>query len=215
MALDPHEIASTLSDAAASGDHHSTALEALLSTLYTATIKGLEPAHGHSQSLFGPLDQILLQGKSIVPAPNAFENAGLTAPKVAESLSEEMQEWIQKGVNVVDPRSIMSYSESNLPGFQKTGHVLPELQVYETTEDSLRFQMASEIGLMKTVYQLPKAALVAVLVDFFLVTPGMDAYKEEIEDDPEGASADAISEIGIRAAVMAVISAATLAIFNK
>jgi hypothetical protein len=211
MIADPHEVASSLSNVA---DH--PLFESLMSTLYTAAVK-LEPvAQGHSQPLFGPPDQYLLKGKSILPAPGAFEAAGLKAPN--HELPRKMAEFFNyaksKGVSAIDPRNVVRVDDF-LPGFTKTGHVLPELQRYPVSEKGIKLELAQAIGFQKVLDVLPRVAVVAAFTDFFLISPGLDAYKEEIDDDSDGAIAGTISEFGVRTAALTIVAAITLAIFNN
>lgn len=210
LLADPYEVASYVADAS-----HHPILEALMSTLYTAAIQ-IQPAHGHSQPLFGAPDQYLLQGRSILPAPGAFDALGLQGPDIqlTPKLAEFFDYAQSKGTSIIDPRDVIKVNDF-LPGFTKTGHVLPEPKTFPISETGYKLELAQAIGYQKVFYQLPKAALAAAFVDFFLVSPGLDAYKEEIEEDPEGAIAGTITEFGVRTAVLSIVAALTLAIFNK
>ena len=206
MLVNPQEVVSSVSE--------HPLFEAFMSTLYTTAVL-VESAHGHSQPLFGAPDLFLLQGKSILPEPGAFDVADLKGPEI--QLSAKMAEFFEyaksKGVSIIDPREVTQVNEF-LPGFTKTGHVLPELKIYPVSEKGIKLELAQTIGYQRVFNELPRVAAIAAFVDFFLISPGLDAYKEEIDDDPEGAIAGTITEFGVRTAVLAIVAALTLAIFN-
>ena len=206
MLVNPQEVVSSVSD--------HPLFEVFLSTLYNGAVL-LEPAHGHSQPFFGAPDQFLLQGKSILPEPGAFDFAELKGPEI--QLSTKMAEFFDyaksKGGSIIDPREVIQVNEL-LPGFTKTGHFLPELKTYPVSEKGIKLELAQTIGYQRVFNELPRVAAIAAFVDFFLISPGLDAYKEEIDDDPEGAIAGTITEFGVRTAALSIVAALTLALFN-
>lgn len=192
-------------------------LEALLSTLYAGV---LTPAHEHTQPLFGAPDPILSAGKSIIPSPKAFVDAGLadtitsnplSVPnKVAEAISKTPERF------VIDPKAIISFDKV-LPGFSPTGHILPEHSPSfpEETNQSLILEMGSIAKLMRVVNVLPWAAFLYTWAEFFLIKPGYDAYKEELDEDRAAANVEFMALTGIRLAIMSVIGVFALGFFAK
>ena len=206
MAVDPNDVL-----------HAHPHLEALFSTLYAEVLK---PAHEHSQPLFGPIDPILSAGRSIMPSQNAFVDAGLaeTVKTTPLNLPEKVVDAMAKTPNkfIIDPKSIISF-DNVLPGFQPTGHVLPEHSASfpKETNQSLILEMGSIAKMMRVVNNLPMAAFLYTCAEFFLVKPGYDVYKDEIEEDPADAVVEFMTLSGIRLAVLSVIGVLTLGLFDK
>jgi len=204
MAIDPNDVL-----------HHHPHVEALLSTLYAQALK---PAHEHSQSLFGPLDPYLSAGKSIIPSQNAFVDAGLADTvksnpldvpnKVVEAISKTPTKF------VIDPKSVIRFDKV-LPGFSQTGHFLPQQSDLQETDQSLILEMGSIAKLMRVVNVLPMVAFLYTCAEFFLVKPGYDAYKEELEEDGAAANVEFMALTGIRLAILSVVGVLTLTFFGK
>jgi len=206
MAVDPNDVL-----------HAHPHVEALLSTLYAEVLK---PAHEHSQPLFGPVDPYLSAGKSIIPSQNAFVDAGLAETvtfdpmsvpnKVAEAISKTPTKF------VIDPKAILSIDKV-LPGFQQTGHFLPEHSASfpEENSQSLVLEMGSVAKMMRVVNALPMAAFWYTCAEFFLVKPGYDAYKEELDEDRAAATVEFMALSGIRLAILSAIGVFALAFFDK
>lgn len=206
MNIDPNDVL-----------HAHPHLEALLSTLYAQV---LQPAHEHTQPLFGPPDPILSAGKSIIPSQNAFVDAGLAdtikastvdvPSKVTEAISKTPSKF------VIDPKAIISFDQT-FPGFAKTGHFLPghSASFPEETPESLKQEMASIAKMMRVVNVLPWAAFIYTCVEFALIKPGYDAYKEELDEDRAAANVEFMALTGIRLAIFSVIGVLALTFFAK
>lgn len=212
MAVDPMELLSS---------HHHPTLEAVLSTLYATGDVLLKPAHEHTQPLFGPPDPFLVHMKSIAPLnPNAFAEAGLadTVKQNALQLPEKVGEGFEKaasaGFNVINPANILKFDDV-LPGFQKSHHFLPEYTGPEETKESLIVEMSTISGLMRVMNQLPRAAFLYVLLEFFLVRPGFDVYKEEVDEDRLGATTEFLFLTGTRLGLMSILAVFCLGVFDK
>jgi hypothetical protein len=192
--------------------HAQPHFEALLSTLYADVLK---PAQEHTQPLWGPPDPVLSAMTSIVPSPNAFHDAGLTAPAV--DIPEQITETLRmktKGMNVIDPASVLQF-DGTLPGFKVTGHVLPQHSAVPESPQSLILEMGSIAKMMRVVNSLPMAAFLYACAEFFLVTPGYDVYKEELEEDRPGAAVEFLTLSGLRLGILSVIGLFTLGLFDK
>lgn len=192
-------------------------VEVLLSTLYAEVLK---PAHEHTQPLFGAVDPFLSAGKSIMPSKTAFVDAGLadtvqSAPvhlsdKVVESLSKTPSKFI------IDPKSVISFDKA-MPGFKPTGHILPQHSESfpQETNQSLILEMGNIAKMMRVVNTLPMVAFLYTCAEFFLVKPGYDAYKEELDEDRSAANVEFMALTGIRLAILSVIGVLTLTFFGK
>lgn len=206
MAVDPNDVL-----------HAHPHVEALLSTMYAGV---LQPAHEHTQPLFGAPDPILSAGKSIMPSQNAFVDAGLaeTVKSSALAVPDKVVEAISKTPNkfLIDPKSVISIDRV-LPGFQQTGHILPEHSASfpQETDQSLILEMGSIAKMMRVVNVLPMAAFLYTCAEFFLVKPGFDAYKEELDEDRAAANVEFMALTGIRLAILSVIGVVTLGFFAK
>lgn len=193
--------------------HAQAHFEALMSILYAEVLK---PAQEHTQPLWGPPDPFLSAMKSIVPSPNAFHDAGLTAPTV--DIPEQITESLMtktKGMNVIDPASVLQF-DSTLPGFHVTGHILPQHSaVVQESPQSLILEVGSIAKMMRVVNSLPLAAFLYACAEFFLVRPGYDVYKEELEEDRPGAAVEFLTLSGLRLGILSVIGIFTLGLFGK
>jgi hypothetical protein len=191
--LDPTELAHQ----AASIQHHmpsdvmtstSSTWETILSTMYATTVDGL--------------------AQSSV----ADTTATTTGPS---ALSEAAQNLIRDG-KLLDLRNDKMVSIT--AGFHEPGGILPKLTTNQLpprgTTTNFFGQVKSSASMLNVLDKLPMAAFVYVLIDFFLLRPGMDLYKEDIEEDPTGALAETVAVTTVRLGVFALISFVTLAFFN-
>jgi hypothetical protein len=197
--------------------HAHAHVEALLSTLYAEVLK---PAHEHSQPLFGAVDPFLSAGKSIMPSKTAFVDAGLadSVKTVPVKLSDKVVESLSKTPNkfIIDPNSVISFDKT-LPGFKPSGHFLPQHSESfpQETKQSLILEMGSIAKMMRVINVLPMAAFLYTCAEFFLVKPGYDAYKEELDEDRAAANVEFIALTGIRLAIMSAIGVLALTFFGK
>jgi hypothetical protein len=127
LAVDPSDIASSVNQIA---EH--PIMEALISTLYAGAAK-LPEAHGHSQSLFGPVDLYLTKMQSIVPATKG------TLPTVIEesAIPDKIRgafDFARRG-DFVDPTNIVRIDGDAPPGFNKVDSFFPVLQPPPTSID--------------------------------------------------------------------------------
>ena len=206
MSVDPSDITASVQQIS---DH--PALEAIFSTLYSSAIK-LQPAHGHSQALFGPVDPYLLKMQSILPAPNAGANLGATVVDEA-SIPEKIMgafEYARRG-DFVDPTHILRVDGDAPPGFVSPNTFFPKLQEVPMTQDYQLGVLNAEVGNLRALQKIPIAAFITVLVDFFLVTPGMEIFKEEIEENGEQVTRESAMAGASRVAVLAIVAGLTLA----
>jgi len=58
--------------------------------------------------------------------------------------------------------------------------------------------------------RIPRALIIYLLVDFFLVTPGMDVYKDEIAQDQTGFLREFVVENSVRLVILLLVVGATI-----
>jgi hypothetical protein len=75
--------------------------------------------------------------------------------------------------------------------------------------------MGSIAKMMRVINVLPMAAFLYTCAEFFLVKPGYDAYKEELDEDRAAANVEFIALTGIRLAIMSAIGVLALTFFGK
>ena len=180
----------------------------------------LQPAHGHSNPMFGPPDPYLEAGKSIAPSTRALSDMGITVPTTpaemipdaSPAFQESVNAAMTKGWKVLDSATIQGAKVgiNHLPGFSDTrgilGTRLPPLE----SPESFAAEVKWAAGYFDVMDKLPLVAMGYVLLEFFILRPGIDLYKEEIEDDPDGALADTISVAIVRLAAFAILSVMTV-----
>ena len=198
-----------------------------LSALLTTTLSTAIPlAHGHSNPVFGPPDPYLTAGKSIAPSVQALVDTtmGITTktatatdvtnllPNAAPEFQHSVVEAVKRGWNVLDASRIQGTGQNHLPGFAETRGILGTRMEALAVDSPPTF--AAEVQwtnqLLPVLDRLPFVAFYYALVEFFLLRPGVDLYKEEIEDDPEGVAADTLSVAVVRLGAFALISFMTV-----
>jgi hypothetical protein len=206
--MDPNDLASLIS----SVHEMPSEISALLSTTFSMA----PPAH--SNPLFGPPDPYLAAGKSIVPSAKALLDRGITPAKTAsevvpgssEAFQQSVQAAVEKGWKLLDGSKIHVSGANHLPGFSDTRGILDAR--LPPLEDSKSFgaEVKWAAGYFNVMDKLPFVAFYYALVEFFVLRPGVDLFKEEVEDDPDGVLADTISVAIVRLGVFALISMVTV-----
>jgi hypothetical protein len=169
-------------------------------SLVTSEIYTTSPAHGHSQPFWGPPDPYLISGKSIAPSMQALAELGAGS---RDGLPEPAQRAIAEGYRVLDATTIQP--ESILPGFAKVG-----LNVPVDTPESFALQVEWAANFLNVVDQLPVVAFSYVLIEFFLIRPNLDVYKEDVESEPGSVLAETVGVTAIRLSVFCVLALVTL-----
>lgn len=173
----------------------------------------LQSAHGHTQPLWGPPDPYLSAGKSIAPSAQALaNNLGITksdASIAAAALPDYAQKAASNGWNILDPARI--HAQNLLPGFSPTGGILPAHNPNIPAETPATFmaQIEWSAKFLNVVDNLPAVAFAYALVEFFLIRPNLDMYKEDIEEEPSEVLTETVSVTGVRLAVFAIIAVVT------
>jgi hypothetical protein len=217
VAIDPNEIVSAVSS---HGSH--TEIPALLSTMLTSALK--QPAHGHSNPLFGPPDQYLAAGKSIAPSAKALVDMGITHAKAASEMvpdaspafQESAAAAMNKGYKLLNGANIMNGGGTQLPGFVETKGVLSahNPNVPAETPASFAAEVQWAAGFFNVMDKLPFVAFWYAMVEFFILRPNVDLYKEDVENDPVGVAVETASVAGVRFLAIAFISTVTVGFFG-
>ena len=216
MLVDPQHVASAVS---------SPELPALLSTMLSTA---LVPAHGHSNPLFGPPDAILAAGKSVAPSAKAMVDLGLTQIKTAADIlptaegtttpafAQSVQTAMTRGWKVLSDANIMNGGGTHLPGFKETGGILPYHNPNLPVETPATFAASVEwsVNLVHVIEKLPYAAFWYALVEFFILRPNIDLYKEDIDNDPNGAIIETLTVSGIRMGAFFIIALVTTTMYG-
>jgi hypothetical protein len=209
IAIDPNDIATAAS-------HISRPeIPALMST---ALSSALTPAHGHSNPLFGPPDPFLAAGKSIAPSAKALVDMGVTqaktvgdmVPDATPAFQNSVGAALNKGWKVLMESSIKGTGVDHLPGFTDTEGIFGVRQGMPDSPESFALEVKWAAGYFDVMDKLPFVAFWYAMVEFFILRPGVDLYKEEIEDDSTGVTIDTFAVGAVRVAAFAFISTVTL-----
>jgi hypothetical protein len=126
---------------------------------------------------------------------------------------------INEGYRVLDVATIKS--ENLLPGFSPTGGVLPvhNSQIPPESFSTFAGQVQWSAQFINVLDHLPEAAFVYALIEFFVLRPGIDLYKEDIELQSEGGSsgvltAEVVAVTGVRLLVFFVVAILTNFVFG-
>lgn len=194
----------------------------IVSLLSTALAPAVEPAHGHSNPLFGPPDPYIAAGKSIAPSAKALTNLGVTHannanemfPDSSDAFKESMATAASKGWKLMNGADIHLSGVNHLPGFFDTKGIFGSKMVPFESPESFAAEVKWAAGYFDVMDKLPFVAFWYALIEFFILRPGVDLYKEEVEDDPEGVIADTISIGIIRLIAFGLISFSTVVFFG-
>lgn len=175
----------------------------------------LQPAHEHAASWFGKPDPYLAAAKSIAPSAKALESmaVGGVAPTSAPGvLPEALQKVVSQGWHLLDARLI--HQEEVLPGFSPQVGILPVHQLPPETPASFAATVDWSARYLDVVDKLPVAALAYVMVEFFILRPNIDLYKEEIRQEPGAVALETAVTTGVRVLALAIVGTLTLSIFG-
>lgn len=219
-----HDMTSAASQqtAADSAESVTKSVEAILSNLYVDARDAiyLGPAKEHTNPLFGPPDPYLAAGKSIHPTSlqSLLESGNLkTSSDLVSSsaqpetlASTKVQAEIAKGYKILDA-SRLGHKSDVLPGFQPTGGILPHHnpQMRESPEVFAK-QVEWAAGFLNVLDKLPFVAFAYALIEFFFLRPGVDFFKEDIEEEPLAALRKTVMVTGVRMGVFFFLALVTL-----
>lgn len=186
LAVDPSDITSSVMQI---WDH--SPLESLLSTLY--------------------VDPYLEKIHSIPPAPGSIDHAATQASTGFAGISDQMRDSIQfakENGNFFDTSEIKRIDIS--PGFTAPHGFLPEFKPIPDTQSYRQGVAILEMDKLRLLTKAPIVAIFAVLVDFFLVTPGMEVFKEDVDENESQMVAQSVTQSAVRLAVLGLVAWATL-----
>jgi hypothetical protein len=172
-----------------------------------------------------------LLGQGSTTAPSAAAGAGLIfkLPRLVPSFLDPSYDnpyWYMdksipptaksvadRGVTVIDSASIRS--ERWFPGFAPTGGILPGHSAPPETPESFAGAVQWSADFLNVVDKLPEAVFAYALVEFFILRPGIDKYREDIDEEPARAVADFVAVSAVRLAMFGVVAIVTTTIFGS
>ena len=184
-----------------------------------------KPATEHTQPFWGgTLDPYLTAGKSITPSTKALSEMGITTINDKSNVIAVFGEKITNDHKfIIDSTRIQM--EDVLPGFTPTGSLLsphnvpfdPTIMTSPSPPSVVSFVASIDWAskFINVIDKLPIAVLVYVLVEFFLLRPNINTYKEDIEENPSGIFADTIAVTTVRVSMFCVVAIATLGVFGS
>ena len=110
---------------------------------------------------------------------------------------------IVDGVQMIKPAEM----QTNVPDFMK------ETPPSES-EEVFKLQLIHDVKTMYVSNRLPNALFLATMVDFFVVSAGLDIYKEEIAEDPDQVNKAVLTENLIRVGVVALVTTLTMVVYS-
>lgn len=126
----------------------------------------------------------------------------------------EALEWSHKDlIEPLDASKIIHGGDAFLPGQTPTRSLLAphvEETVHPDSPEGFVARMRGAGTILPVIDKLPFVAFYYALVEFFFLRPNVDLYKEEVEDDPAGVTAETVSDIAVRVGILFVIAMVTL-----
>ncbi|KAG7371951.1 hypothetical protein IV203_018093 [Nitzschia inconspicua] len=113
----------------------------------------------------------------------------------------------------LDGSQIVHGGDASFPGFVQTRSILAphvEETVRPDSPTSFVARMRGAGTILPVIDKLPFVAFYYALVEFFFLRPNVDLYKEEVEDDPAGVTAETISDVSVRVGILFIIAMITL-----
>jgi hypothetical protein len=134
-------------------------------------------------------------------------------------LQAKIQGALQRGIPVRDATTTMTSTTTglptHLPGFVETRHILPSRTPPPAeTEATFAAQVEWAAQFLNVIDKLPFVAFYYALLEFFILRPGIDLYKEDVENDPAGVLAESVVVLAVRVAVFCVVGIVTVGIFG-
>ena len=182
------------------------------------------PASEHTQPGWwngGSPDPYLTLGKSIVPSTKSLSDMGITTINDTSKVVAKFGTQITNDHKfIIDATHI--HKEDVLPGFTKTGSILSQHISWDASAAAspppsvvsfvASIDWASHF--INVIDRLPLAVLVYVLIEFFILRPNINTYKEEIEDNPTGIFADTMAVATVRVTMFCMVAIATVGVFG-
>jgi hypothetical protein len=179
----------------------------LVAQLYSVgAATNFRPAAGHSQPLFGPPDPYLTAGKSIAPSTKTLLDMGMDISSKADLRAAGSL------VPVLDESKLSPISV--LPGFASTRGILPTaLPLPVDTPETDLINTEWSLGFIDVIDKLPQAAFLYVLIEFFILRPNINLYKEDIEAEPGKVTFEWATVMMVRLATFAVVAMVTNSLY--
>lgn len=206
---------SDIMSAVSSAHDMSSELSAIISTTLSTAVTA---AHGHTNPVFGQPDPYLAAGKSIAPSVQALSELGITPartvgeliPDAPEDFQHSVAQVVKAGRKVLDFSHIHGTGVNHLPGFADTRGIFGSRMVPMDTTESFVAELQWANNYFRIMDKLPFVAFYYALLEFFILRPGVDLYKEEIEDDPNGVFVESVAVSTVRLGAFALVSFATV-----
>lgn len=209
--MDPNDVAHhahsavdqirTLNDILNGGGDHASGSQESLSALLSMLFRGPFDAapwqpHGHG----GPLVETI--PTSVPPVPDAHS--------VKDFIDAERSAASTSAVETIDFSKLTFPADNHLPGGRDITDILgggrgADWSVPENTEFT-RAEFEEVFRTLDVANRVPDAALIAALIEFFLVRPGKDIYKEDIEEDRPAVVAESFFTGGVRLGIFFLLS---------
>ena len=176
-----------------------------------------KPATEHTQPFWGgSLDPYLSAGKSISPSTKALSDMGITTINDKSNVIAVFGDKITSDNKfIIDSTRIQV--EDVMPGFSPTGGILSPHATSTMDPPSVVSFVASidwASNFVNVIDKLPIAVLVYVLIEFFLLRPNINTYKEDVEENPTGVFADTLAVATVRVSMFCIVAIATVGIFG-
>ena len=222
-----HSLMEPVVNTAAGIEH----IDAVVSSTVTTSNAAAASQEGFNLfGLFGHVDPYLKANKPIAPPDKALLDMGITPTFHAKSASSilpadvspvlkgSVQNVMDNKWPVLDSSKLANGGASHLPGFEDIHGILPshnrDLLRAQDDPDTLKYQVAWASQFLKSFDKLPYAAFWYAMLEFFILRPGIDLYKEDIEDDPAGVVAETVVVGGVRVAAFILIGIVTMSLFG-
>jgi len=162
-----------------------------------------------------PNDPLLLSGKPIPPVSVRLDQGVKTAqdllPGASTAIQEQAQAAMKSGWKVLNGNNIIEGGSPAMPGFAPTRTLLPyHMESSPDTPAKFGARIMYSNTLLPLFNRLPYVAIWYALLEFFFIRNNLDVYKEEIEDDPEGVTAETLSVVGVRVGIFFILAMLTV-----
>lgn len=184
----------------------------------------MKPASEHTQSWFGSSDPYLSAGKSIAPTSKALSDMGITITDKANLLLNDPS---VSSINKDAPSSTKYIIDSTfiqhhtlLPGFAPTRGILDPSLIDSNSIDAppaavsfvATIDWASHY--INIIDKIPIVVLFYVCIEFFILRPNINLYKEDIDENPMGTFVNTVTVTSVRLAMFFILTIFTVGVFG-
>lgn len=182
-----------------------------------------KPASEHTQSWFGVPDPYLSAGKSIAPSTKALSDMGITItdktnllPSVGATGSSTVKDISSSTKYIIDSTFIQNHDV--LPGFTPTGGILQHPSMIDIDAPPSVVSFVASIdwasNYINVIDKIPIVVLFYVCIEFFILRPNINLFKEDIDDDPMGTFVNTITVTSVRLIMFFVLTIVTVGVFG-